>query len=115
MESGSPFTPHITHQQYWSKKDHKPSVGGKLSRFLQHINYLDPPSWGPDTDIAAAGDKGEAEVWIPDQDDTVLGKAPMVETRLAIQCDTDEYQNARFNQYTNWPVPAAQINHGLPN
>ena len=58
MESGSPFTPHITHHQYGSKKDYKPSVGGKLSKFLQHINYLDPPSWGPDTDVAAAGDKG---------------------------------------------------------
>ena len=111
MELGSPFTKHITHQQYGSEKD----VGGKLSRFLQHINYLDPPSWGPDTDIAAAGDKGEAEVWIHDQDDKVLGKAPMVETSLAIRCDTDDYQNARFNQCTNWSLPAAQINHGLPN
>ena len=91
-----------------------PSVGGKLSRFLQHINYLDPPSWGPDTDIAAVGDKDEAEVWIPDQDDKVLGEAPMVETRLAIRCDTD-YQNARFNQYRYWPLPAAYINHGLSN
>ena len=84
MESRSPFTRHIIHQQYGSKKDHKPSVGGKLSRLLQHINYLDPPFWGPDTDIAAAGDKGEAEVWNPDQDNKVLGKAPMVETRLTL-------------------------------